>query len=272
MNPWIVLWSVTALALLGALPRPSQAQEEAPVTQGLRRMEVQTGQHRLSQGYANWQEASVRGIYLQDRHLWSAELLHADRFGERGTFVGLQDRVHIAPRWDVSVAYGVGDGANWLPRDRVDAFVHHSWGKHDNWVTHLGAGYFRAADDHRDRWKSLGMSLWLEPYVRSHWVLQGEVRWSTSNPGDVDTRQQFLALTWGRHGTTQITARHGWGREGWQSLGDANKITNFASRQNTLGLQHWVSPDWGVRITSDHYRNDTYSRRGVNFAVFREWR
>lgn len=271
MNPWIVFWSAAGLALLGNLPRPAQAQAESDGPQGLRRIEMQAGHHRLSNGYANWQEASVRGDYRLDQHLWSAELLHADRFSERGSFVGLQDRVHIAPRWDVSVAYGVGDGANWLPRDRIDGFVHHTWGSHNNWVTHLGAGYYRASDEHRDRWGSLGLSVWLEPHVRTPLVVQGEVRWAQSNPGQVGTRQQFLALTWGHHGATQITARHGWGREGWQSLGDAIAITDFASRQDTLSVQHWVSSEWGFKLTADHYRNDSYNRRGVQLAVFREW-
>ena len=264
--------AVLALALLGSLPRPAKAQSDEPADQGMRLLEVGAGHHNLSSGYAAWQEASVRGLYRQGSHLWGMELMHADRFGERGTFVGLQDRVHLAPRWDMSLAYGVGDGAPWLPRDRVDGFVHHTWGEHLNWVTNVGMGYYKAPDEHRDRWGSIGLTAWLEPHLKGPWIAQGEVRWSQSNPGSVNTRQYFVALTWGRHGQTQITGRHGWGREGWQSLGDARSIVDFASRQDTLIVQHWMAPDWGIKVVADHYRNDQYRRSGVNVAWFKEWR
>ncbi len=268
-SPWIPL-SVLCMALLGGLPRPARAQSDE-VGQGLRRLETAVGHHRLTSGYDAWQEASVRGQYRQGDHLWSMELLHADRFDERGTYVALQDRVHVAPRWDVSLAYGIGHGANWLPRDRIDGFAHHTWGEQQNLVTHLGLGYYRAPDEHRDRWGSVGLSAYLEPYLQGPWIAQGEVRWSTSNPGAVNTRQYFLALTWGRHGQTLVTGRHGWGREGWQSLGDARSLVNFASRQDTLTVQHWVAPDWGVKVVADQYRNDQYRRDGLNLALFWEW-
>lgn len=132
-------------------------------------------------------------------------------------------------------------------------------------------GYYRSNNAYRDRWASLGLSAYLEPYLQSPWVLQAEMRWSQSHPGSVDTRQQFLALSWGRHGQTVLTGRHGWGREGWQLLGDARSIVDFASRQDTLTVQHWLAPQWGLKLVADHYRNDNYRRRGLNLAVFREW-
>lgn len=270
-NPWAMA-SLLCLAVLGTQPRPARAQSEGSDASGLRLMEAAVAHHHLNNGYANWREASLRGQYLQGGHLWSMELLHADRFDERGTFVGLQDRMRLAPRWDLSLAYGSGDGASWLPRERIDAFVHHSWGAQQNLVTNIGAGYYKAPDEHRDRWGSLGMAAYLAPYLQSPWVAQGEVRWSQSNPGQVNTRQYFVALSWGHTGQTQITARHGWGREGWQSLGDARSIVDFASRQDTLTVKHWVAPDWGWRLSAEHYRNDQYRRQGLNLALFREWR
>ena len=271
MNPWTLSWTVVSLALLASLPRPAPAQDLQEQGQGLRVLEVQSSHHRLSQGYPGWQEASVRADYRQGDHLWSGELLHADRFGERGSFFGLQDRVRLAAGWDASLHYAVGEGARWLPRDQVDAFVHHSWGTQDNWVTHLGAGYYRAVDEHRDRWASVGISAYLEPHVQAPWVLQAEVRWTRSQPGTVNTRQHFMAASWGRQGQTVLTLRHGWGREGWQSLGDAVGIVNFPSRQDTLTLQKWFSPQWGIKLSADHYRNDYYHRKGLSLALFREW-
>lgn len=261
-----------ALCLPVLWPALGLAQAPVPAEGGLQQLEADVGEHRLSQGYARWREASLRGLYRQGDHTWAMELLHADRFDERGTFVGLQDRVRLAPRWDVSLAYGVGDGALWLPRDRVDAFAHHTWGPHGNWVTDLGLGYYRAADEHRDRWASIGLTAWLEPHVHAPWVAQAEIRQSRSDPGAIDTRQYFVALSWGRHGQTLVTGRHGWGREGWQSLGDARSMVDFASRQDTLSVRHWLRPDWGIKLTADHYRNDQYRRQGLTLGFFWEWR
>lgn len=293
MNPAVMMTLAAGLGVLATLPRPAPAQTPIPTRmqtpmqtpaappepptedsrrdQGLERLQLQVGHYRLSAGYAPWREAGVRGDYRLQDHLWSAELMHADRFGEKGTFVGLQDRVRLSANWAASLHYGIGEGAAWLPRDRVDGFVHHSWGEQNNWVTHLGAGYYRSNNAYRDRWASLGLSAYLEPYLQSPWVLQAEMRWSQSHPGSVDTRQQFLALSWGRHGQTVLTGRHGWGREGWQLLGDARSIVDFASRQDTLTVQHWLTPQWGLKLVADHYRNDSYRRRGLNLAVFREW-
>ena len=284
-NPWMASAVLCVAALMANIPRPAQAQTEVqagdnlrqipaelPAGDGLRQLEASVGHHRLSAGQADWQEASLRGLYRLGDHLWGMELLHAERFNERGTFIGLQDRIHLAPRWDISLAYGLGDGANWLPRDRIDGHVHYTWGERLNWVTNVGLGYYRAPDDHQDRWASVGLTAWLEPYLQAPWIAQGEVRQTQSNPGDIHTQQYFLALTWGRHGQTQITARHGWGREGWQSLGDARSIVDFASRQSTLSIQHWVEKNWGWRLVADQYRNDQYHREGLNLVLFREWR
>jgi YaiO family outer membrane protein len=265
----LTLLGATVLALGGALAlRPAQAQED---NDGWRRFDMNISHHHLTAGLAPWQETSLRGVYKQGEHLWSGELLHADRFDERGNYGLLQDTVRLAPNWHASLAYGLGDGANWLPRYRLDGFVHHSWGAQRNWVTHLGLGEVRAPDEHRDRWGSVGLSAYLDHSTLGPWVAQGEVRVTRSDPGQVQTRQHFIALTAGHHRATQLTWRHGWGREGWQSLGDARGLVDFASRQDTLTLQHWIEAEWGLRLVADHYRNDQYSRRGWTLGVFREW-
>ena len=266
-------WTLTAGLLLCALalPQPGRALSAAEASGKLRKVEVEAIHHRLGAGYADWHDASIQADYVQSHHVWSGELLQANRFGENGTFIGLSDRITLAPRWDLSLGVGLGSGGRWLPRESANAFVHHRWAQQGNWVTHLGTGHAKARESYRDRWSSLGVSAYLEPHVQIPLVVQAEVRWSRSDPGSVNTRQQFVALSWGHQGFTQITARHGWGREGWQLLDDANTITNFASRQNTLTVQHWISSEWGLKFSADHYRNDSYSRRGLGMAVFREW-
>lgn len=268
MNGWT--WICACAIAFGGLlaQRPVQAQTEG---EGWRLLDLSTEHHRLSDNQASWQNTTLRGAYRVGEHLWHGEVQHADRFDERGTYVGLQDTVRLAPHWHASLAYGLGDGVNWLPRHRLDGFVHHTWGAQRNWVTHLGLGESQAPDEHRDRWASVGLSAYLQHPVLGPWVAQGEVRWNRSDPGQVRTHQQFVALTWGRHRATQLSWRHGWGREGWQSLGDARSLVDFASRQDTLSLKHWIEPEWGLRLVAEDYRNDQYRRRGWTLAVFREW-
>ena len=267
------LCTLASALMLGGLNlhKAALAQDASESNGSLRRLEVNATHHRLSAGYDDWHDLLINGDYAQGKHLWSGELLHATRFGESGTYVGVSDRITLAPRWDLSLGYGLGNGGSWVSRETAHAFVHHRWAEQGNWVVHLGTGYARARQTYRDRWSSLGLSAYLEPHLQLPLVAQAEVRWSQSHPGSVDTRQQFLALSWGRQGATQATLRHGWGREGWQLLGDANSITNFASRQDTLTLQHWFSPEWGLKLSYDHYRNDSYRRQGVGLTLFREW-
>lgn len=260
------------LATLGlglGLLTGARAQDSAG--DGWQLLDAGVAHHRLSAGLSTWDESTFRGVYRQGDHLWGMDLLYADRFAETGTYAGLQDTFRIAPSWRASVGYGVGNNVNWLPEHRLDGYLHHTWGARDNWITHLGLGEYQAHDTHRDRWGSIGLSAYLDTERFGPWVVQGEVRWTRSNPGQVATRQQFFALTWGQHRVDRITWRHGWGREGWQALGDATVLADFASRQDTLSWQHWFSPEWGIRLSADHYRNDQYHRTGLGFGVFREF-
>ncbi len=262
----IVQW-LTALIL--ALPCTGKAQESDP--EGWQLLDLSAAHHHLSAGYAAWQETSLRGLYRKGDHLWGIDWLDANRFSERGVYAGVQDTLTLAPDWRATIGYGMGENVNWLPRYRLDGFVHHTWGVQRNWVTHLGLGEYKAHDVHRDRWASIGMSAYLDPSFGGPWVAQGEMRWTRSDPGQITTRQQFLALTWGQHRMDQVTWRHGWGREGWQAIGDARLLQNLASRQDTLTWQHWFEPEWGIRLVADHYRNDQYRRRGLTLGVFRDF-
>lgn len=247
------------------------ASVHAQQADGWQLLDISAAHHRLSAGYASWQDATLRGLYRQGDQLWGIDLVHADRFSEKGFYAGLQDTVQLAPDWRASLGYGVGSEVNWLPRYRLDGFVHHTWGSQRNWVTHLGLGEYRAHDEHRDRWRSIGLSAYMHSALLGPWVAEGEMRWTRSDPGQVNTRRQFVALTWGQHRVDQVTWRHGWGREGWQAIGDARLLVDFASRQDTLGWRHWFSPDWGIRLEADHYRNNQYRRTGLTLGVFRDF-
>jgi YaiO family outer membrane protein len=86
----------------------------------------------------------------------------------------------------------------------------------------------------------------------------------------VTTRQQFLALTWGKDQQTQITARHAWGREGYQTIGNGDALVDFSSHQTSLNLRHWVGADWGLAAGIERYHNPYYNRAGATLGLFWE--
>ena len=278
----ITLGAITAMAL--ALPthaqtpplKPSPLMESfstgmAPesATQPGRtptNLQIYTSAHRLTGGQQNWKEIGVRGSHTTGAHVVYGEAASMRRFGESGVFVGLGDTYTFNPDWFGSVAVGAGDGASYLPTVRVDGFINRKLLVDRNLIASLGLGYYRAPDRHSDRNISLGATY----YFSEPLILQGEVRFNNSRPGSVTTRQQFLALTWGRNGATQLTARHAWGREGYQTIGNGDVLVDFSSHQSSLNLRHWLGADWGIAAGVERYHNPYYNRTGATLALFSE--
>jgi YaiO family outer membrane protein len=174
----------------------------------------------------------------------------------------------LSPDWYTSLNVGAGDGAPYLPKYRLDAFLHRKFLDDRRLVGSLGLGRYRAPDGHEDDNASIGLTY----YFSLPWVVQGQAKRTRSHPGSIDTQQYFVAAAWGHHQQTQVIGRYGWGQEGYQSLGDARFISQFSSRQKTLTVQHWLGLDWGIKVTVDNYHNPYYDRNGLSLAVFKDFR
>lgn len=253
------------LLSLAALTVPT-AWAQTETAQGLRQAEIYSTHDRLSGNFANWREIGFRGLYGVGQHLLAGEVATLQRFNEDGNYIALSDTLVLDRQWYGSLAVGAGDGASYLPRYRIDGFIHRKWLDDLNLVTSLGLGHYRAPDSHKDDNLSLGLS-W---YLPSSWVLQTEAKFNRSRPGPIDTQQYFVAATWGEAGQTRITGRYGWGEEGYQSLGADAFISRFSSHQTTLTAQHWLGPRWGLKASADRYSNPFYKRQGLQLAVFKE--
>ncbi|HEX5389017.1 MAG TPA: YaiO family outer membrane beta-barrel protein [Burkholderiaceae bacterium] len=229
-----------------------------------RSLEAYTSRQSLSNGYGRWHESGLRGHWGLDDHLLGAEIATMKRFGESGRFIGLSDTVTLHPDWFATVSVGAGDGASYLPDQRIDAFINRKLLSDRQLVATLGTGYYRAPDGHTDRAFSLGATY----YFEAPWVLQGEVRFNESSPGKVRTHQQFLAATWGREQQTQVMLRHGWGGEGYQAIGGGLSLVNFSSRQSQIHVRHWLGRQWGVSVGLERYSNPYYTRKGATVSLF----
>lgn len=231
----------------------------------IRAIELYGSHSNLTAGYPDWREAGLRGSWQAGPHLFQGELASVKRWGVSGTYLGLGDTYTFDEDWHGSLAVGAGDGAHYLPRYRVDGFVHRKLLPARNLVADLGAGYYRAPDGHTDRNLSIGATYY---FPEMPLVLQGQVRFTNGSPGSVDTRQHFVAATWGRVKETTLTGRFGWGEEGYQSIGRNAALIQFRSRELSLAVRHWISKDWGVAVGGEHYRNPFYKRSGVTVGLF----
>lgn len=255
-----------AQAQPGAGAPAAAAPAEVPDNQP-RSLELSVGSQRLSAGYGNWRDVTLRGVYGFGAHVLQAEVSEMRRFGKSGTFFGLGDTVTIDPDWFASLSFGVGDGAFYLPRLRADASLNRKWLAKRNFVTSVGVGYYDAPDGHIDRSLNLGGAY----YFEQPWVVQGGIRFNRSNPGSILTQQQFLAVTYGREKRDLVTARYGWGREGYQTIAQNTRLVDFQSKEASLAWRHWLDSRWGFLVSAETYRNPSYERNGVHFGVFHQF-
>lgn len=241
---------------------PDQAGAE-PV----RNLELSTGAQRLTNGFGNWSDVTLKGAYGLDKHVLQGELSAHKRFGESGTFLGLSDTYTFNEDWYGSLAVGAGDGAFYLPRYRVDGTIYRKFLPGRNLVGSIGLGYYKAPNGNDDRSVSIGAAY----YFEAPWIVEGGVRLNRSNPGSVDTQQQFVAVTWGRNKQDLVTARYGWGEEGYLAIAANRQLVNFESREASLTWRHWFNPRTGVLVGVNRYTNPSYRRSGVNVGIFHDF-
>jgi YaiO family outer membrane protein len=260
-----------ALALVGFAAGAARA--EAPADDpgiALRldrsNLELRVSAQRVTGGYGRWQEGALVGTYARGRHVLRGELAQMRRFDQSGTYVGMMDTVTLDPDWYASVAAGAGDGAFYLPRYRVDAFINRKLLAERNLVLSLGAGYYRAPDGHIDRSATVG----LQYYFPGPWIAQAAVRFNESDPGSVRARQQLVALTYGNGAPWQVVARYGWGREAYLAIGPSTPLVDFESREANLQWRYALDRSQGIVVALEHYRNPAYDRTGALLGYFME--
>jgi YaiO family outer membrane protein len=227
-------------------------------------VEVNLGAQNLSNGYGDWKDLTIRSTYKHNQHVLQAEVSANRRFNKDGLFVGVSDTYTFNDDWYGFLAVGAGDGAFYFPRYRVDGAIYRKMLPERNLVGSLGAGYYRAPDGHTDNTLSLGLAY----YFQMPWILEGGVRFNNSQPGSINTRQQFVAATYGKDKRDLVIARYGWGKEGYLAIAANSQIVNFKSSEATLTWRHWFNPSTGMLLSATRYSNPAYRRTGLNIGLF----
>jgi YaiO family outer membrane protein len=224
--------------------------------------------HQLTAGFPAWNHAFVRGSWRSGpSDVWLGEVVDAREFGDRGQLFVLGDTHSFDPRWYGSLAVAMSSHGFFYPHARVDATVNRKWGAQSNVVTTVGITAVNAKDGHADRSILLGLSY----YAPGPWLAEAGMRLNRSNPGRVDSRSQYLALTYVQAQRRIVSLRQGWGDEAYQYIGSAALLVNFPSRTTTATWREWVLPHAGFQLRAEAYHNPYYDRRGLEVAVFREF-
>ncbi|MES2283708.1 MAG: YaiO family outer membrane beta-barrel protein [Pseudomonadota bacterium] len=232
-----------------------------------RNLELSAGAQNLTAGYGSWRDLTLRGTYGTGSHVLQGELSAQNRFNKSGTFVGISDTYTFNDDWYGSLALGAGDGAFYLPRYRVDATLYRKLLADRSLVSSVGVGYYSAPDGHTDRSVSLGLAY----YFDAPWIAEGGVRVNSSDPGGIRTQQQFVALTYSRSKQDQVSARYGWGGEGYLALTANTQLVNFRSNEASLTWRHWVNPSSGILVGVNRYSNPLYRRTGITVGLFHDF-
>lgn len=265
--------SASICALATMLPLASQAASDATnppdvlLRTPTRSIDVSTGYQHLTGGYSSWRQLTVHGVFESDRNVFQGELSHKREFNTNGNFLGLTDTYTINDDWFTSGSVGFGDGAFYLPRVRFDGFVYRKFLPKKNFVGSLGVGYYDAPDGHIDRSVALGGAF----YFDQPWVVEGGIRFNRSNPGGVNTHQQFVAANYRPNAQNALSARFAWGSEGYVPLAANTSMVGFNSTDASVSWRHRLDKLWGFSVSANRYRNPSYARSGVDIGITRQF-
>ncbi len=224
--------------------------------------------HDVSDNFGNWLGEYLKGeVQTDPNNRWNAELLNQRAFKSTGQYGNIGNTHTFNEDWFSSINAGVGDGGFYLPRYRIDAFINKKWLADRQLVTTFGLGMVKAMDVHKDKSLFLGATY----YFKTPWIIQGGVRFNKSDPGNVYSSSQFVAVTQGEDKKHFVTLRVGFGKEAYQVIGPSQTLSDFSSQQVSLELRQWVRPDWGFNVRGERYHNPNYDRTGINFGVFKEF-
>jgi YaiO family outer membrane protein len=267
---------VLGLALTSGLATAQE--EEAPVSPGSAVpgiffpgiggshgfVEAGGGHSSLTPGNPSWTDGYFRALFAGQANTVQTEVTREDRYGDRGWYVtgGL---THIfSQNWYGDVFVGGSSRCFFLPKYRVDGFIHRKLLPHKQLVIMLGSGYEKAKDVH----SAVRLNPEANYYLRSTWVLQSGIIWTRGDPGGILVHTQYFAVTQGQNKSHFISLRGEWGREAWELIGPTTVLENFPIQDVVGTWRQWLAPNFGFNLTVEHYNNFIFNRLGATAGVF----
>ncbi|MGA8514708.1 MAG: YaiO family outer membrane beta-barrel protein [Burkholderiaceae bacterium] len=225
------------------------------------------GHAGLSGNYPAWRDAFVRGnVRLgEEQGVVNWEVSKQKHFGESGQALSLSLTRDLSSSMYGSVGFGVGSGAGFLPKNRVDIALYRKWLERKQWVTGLQYTASRSGDEkYRDRAWQISSSY----YFFAPLVAQIGVTHNTSMPGNVGTYRAYLTATYGENKKYYLTARFDTGHEGYLPQGANVAATDFKSNVAALTWRQWWSSQMGHELQLERYANPFYDRNAIAVSWF----
>jgi YaiO family outer membrane protein len=238
-----------------------------PVT-GPNYVEAGINVHNVSNNVGDWFGQFITGQYQTDeKNRWNVYLQNQKAFHDNGTFLSVGNTHTFNDRWYSQAALGVGTDTSFLPRVRGDASLSRRWLDQGNLVTTGGVSFTKASETYTGYGLFAGASY----YFNGPFVLQGGVRVEMSNPGQVISNSEFIALTYGYQKSFYLTASAGIAHEAYQILNSGSINNEFNSHTFSLSWRQWLGEDWGFNLAGEYYKNPFYDRTGTIVSVFKEF-
>lgn len=267
MKKLLISLFMAAASLVHAQTPGSYGLPGTPVTaaSGLNRsVSVGITHQRLSDGFGNWNDQFMRLIWEQDRkNLFTAEVVHGNRFGESGVLGGASWTHVFDDDWFGSLSYARTTQGVFWPISQGTVQINRKWLAQRQLITTLGFAF----DESRNNYSGRGTIASLSYYAPGNLLFSIGTRMNAVQPGDVRTNRGFGSITWGRSGSAYLSLTVNSGREGYQIL-NSTAVTNFSSSEKILAWKQWVGRDSGFEVKLLDYRNPFYGRSGLEAGLF----
>lgn len=269
---------MTVLGLLLASGLAAAQQEEAPVSPGSAVpgiffpglggahgfVEAGGGHSALTPGNPSWTDGYFRLLLAGESNTLQTEVTREDRFGDRGWYFSGGLTHVLSENWYGDVFVGASSYCFFLPKYRVDAFIHRKLLPHKQLVMTLGGGYEKAKDVHT--------AALLNPeanyYLRPTWILQSGLIFTHGDPGGVTVHTQYFAVTQGQNKSHFISVRGEYGREAWELISPTSVLVDFPIHDVSGTWRQWLAPNFGFNLTVERYNNYIFNRIGATAGLF----
>jgi YaiO family outer membrane protein len=229
------------------------------------RAEIGAQYFSLTKNQDSWSAVYFRGANdFDQKYSLHYELINADRFNERGTYINIGGSIMLSNNTYVTASVGKGDGTFFWPSSNAEINFNRKFLSDLSLIGTLGAGYYKAPDGHLDK-VLLISSTW---YAPKNWLAELGLRLNSSNPGSINSSGVYTALTHGEQGRRFSSIKFQSGTEAYQLTGDNTAIANFHSSSILLTHREWLTKKCGVTVFFEHYKNFSYERNGGETGFF----
>jgi YaiO family outer membrane protein len=227
-------------------------------------IEAGGGHSALTPGNPSWTDGYFRLLLQGQSNTLQTAVTREDHYGQTGWYVSGGLTHILSPNWYADVFVGGSSYCFFLPKYRLDAFIHRKLLPHKQLVMVLGGGYERAKDVH----SAYRLNPEANYYLRPSWVLQSGIIFTRGDPGSITVHTQYFAVTQGQNKSHYFSVRGEYGREAWEIVGPSSVLVDFPIHDVSGNWRQWLAPNFGFNLSVERYNNYIFNRIGATAGVF----